>query len=104
MNPRTFAASSIALASAAGLLTQGLSYALVYPARAQGSKLVVVLSLVAGGLLTAFAGFLSIHARRRSSLESERFLALIGIVLSAFLLFLIAFGFGIPSLVHTLRD
>jgi hypothetical protein len=104
MNPRISAASSIVLASVAGLFTQGLSYALVYPARAQGSKLIIVLSLVAGGVLTAFAGLLSIQARRRANVESERFLALVGLVLSAFFLFLIAFGFGIPSLVHALRD
>ena len=104
MNSRSWAASAIALAGAAAPFTQAVGYALVHPARAQGSKLFVVLSLLAGGLLTAVAGWLSLHARRRSSVDSERFLALIGLALSAFFLFVIAFGFGIPSLVHGLRD
>jgi uncharacterized membrane protein (UPF0182 family) len=82
----------------AALGTQVLSYGLVYPAGNQGSKLPLVLALINGALLAAVAAWLSVRAHRRATLESERFLALLGIVLSCFFLFVVVVGFGVPDL------
>jgi hypothetical protein len=88
----------------AALGSQVLSYGLVYPAAEGGSKLPLALSLLAGALLAALAGGLSLRAHRQAVLHSERFLALLGIVLSCFFLFVVVVGFGLPDLFLGTKD
>ena len=104
MNQRANAFSAIVLGSVAALGALTASYGLVYPARAHGSKLPLGLALLAGALSACLAGWLALAAHRRATRESERFLALLGMILSAFFLFVIVFGFGIPDLVLQARD
>jgi hypothetical protein len=88
----------------AALGSQVLSYGLVYPAAARASKVPLVLALLAGVLLAAFAAGLSLRAHRQAVLRSERFLALLGLVLSCFFLFVVVVGFGLPDLFLGTKD
>ncbi len=104
MNPRSLSFWSLTLSSGAVLGALAASYGLVYPARGQHSKLLLALALLAGAFAACVAGWLSLAARRRAAHESERFLALLGLVLSGFFLFVIVFGFGIPNLLLEAHD
>jgi hypothetical protein len=102
MRGRAFLALVIGALAALG--TQVTSYGLVYPAADRGTKLPLVLALVAGVLLAAFAACLSLRAHRRATLASERFLALLGLVLSCFFLFVVVVGFGVPEIFVGTKD
>jgi hypothetical protein len=104
MSPRSLAFSSLTLGSVAALAALGASYGLVYPARAHHSKVPLALALAVGSLAACLAGWLSLTAHRRARQESERFLALLSLVLSGFFLFVIVIGFGIPDLILEARD
>jgi hypothetical protein len=104
MSQRSQAFLSVIVGSLATLGALTASYGLVYPARAQQSKVPLCLALLAGAIVACSAGWLALTAHRRARRESERFLALLGVVLSAFFLFVIIFGFGIPDLVLQARD
>ncbi len=99
MNQRSLGFSSLVLGSLSALGALTASYGLVYPARGQHSKLPLWLALLGGALAACLAGGLSLAAQRRAAHESERFLALLGLVLSAFFLFIVVFGFGIPDVI-----
>ncbi len=99
MNQRSLGFVSIALGSLAALGALTASYGLVYPAHGQHTKLPLWLALLAGALVACLAGGLSLAAHRRASGQSERFVALLALVLSAFFLFIVVFGFGIPNIV-----
>lgn len=101
MRSRAFLA--IVLGAVAALGAQLLCYGLVYPARSQG-KWPILLSLLAGGLLASIAAWLSARAHGNATGKSERFLALLGVVLSAFFLFVVLVGYGIPNLFLGPRD
>ena len=98
MNSRSLGVSALVLGSAAALGALTTSYGLVYPARGQQNKAPLLLALVVGSVAACVAGLLSLAAHRRATQPSERFLAVLGLVLSAFFLFVIVFGFGIPDL------
>ncbi len=104
MNARSQASLALALGSFAALASQSLSYALVYPAAARGSKVPVVLALVFGAVTAALAVVLGWRALARSRLPSERFLSLLAVALSGFFLLLVVVGFGIPELVLSPKD
>jgi len=99
MTSRTTAFGALALAILAALGTLSLSYGLVYPAGAHQTKAPIALSILAGALTAAVAAWLSARAHRRAALDSERFVALLAGVISAFFLFFIVFGFAIPALI-----
>lgn len=103
MTPRSLAFSSLILSSAA-VLSATASYGLVYPARAYSSKWPLLLGLLIGSLATCLSGWLSLVAQRRAKHQSERFLAMLGMFLCSFFLFVILFGLGIPSLIHGTDD
>ena len=104
MNSRRLGFSSLALGSAAALGALTASYGLVYPARASHSKAPLSMALLVGAVAACLAGWLALAANRRATQPSERFLAMIGLVLSAFFLFVVVFGFGIPDLILETGD
>ena len=101
---RTVAFLAMILATLAALGSQCLSYGLVYPAAAHGSKLPLVLALLLGSLLASLAGYLSFQSLARARVPSERFVAILGLALSGFFLFVVIFGFGIPDCFVGLKD
>ena len=103
MSSKVASFGGLALACFAALGSQLLSYGLVYPAQSHG-KLLLVLALAAGVGLAALALGLSIGGLRRAVLPSERFVAVISIALSCYLLFVVLFGYGIPDLFLTSTD
>jgi hypothetical protein len=104
MKPRQSAFLALALATVAVLGSQVLSYGLVYPAKAEHSKLPLLLALSGGALAAIGAILLARLSLRRASLESERFIALLSLLLSAYLLFVVIAGFGIPELFLQAKD
>ena len=104
MSSRNSAFLALVIGTAATLCAQVLSYGLVYPAGARHSKSPLALALLGGALGVGFAAWLSFGAYRRASLPAERFLALLSLVLSAFFLFVVLAGFGIPDLMLGVRD
>jgi hypothetical protein len=56
------------------------------------------LALLGGVALCGIAVWLSIRALRGAAVHSVRFLALLSFALSAFFLFVVLVGFGIPNL------
>jgi len=99
MSSRTTAFCALTLAIVAALGSLSLSYGLVYPAGAQQTKAPIALSILAGALTAAVAGWLSARAHRSAALDSERFVAVLAGVISAFFLFVVVFGFAIPALI-----
>jgi hypothetical protein len=99
MTPRSTAFFALTVAIVAALGSLSLSYGLVYPSGAHHSKVPIALSILAGALTAAVAGWLSARAHRHAALDSERFVALLAGVISAFFLFVIVFGFAIPALI-----
>lgn len=104
MNSRVRAFGGLALSTLAVLGTLSLAYGLVYPSRAQGDKAPVVAALIGGALLTLVAGLLALVAYRRAAKESERFFALLALIVGAFFLFVVVCGFGLPALVLGVHD
>jgi CHASE3 domain sensor protein len=104
MNSRSLGFSSLILGSGAALGALTASYGLVYPARANHTKAPLAVALLVGAVAACFAGWLALSAHRRATQRSERFLAIVGLVLSAFFLFVVVFGFGIPDLVLETGD
>jgi hypothetical protein len=98
MTSRTMAFCGLVLGSAAALGAQALSYGLVYPAATYETKAPLAAAVLLGALTAMGAAGLCLRALRRSSEESERFFARLGIMLSCFFLFVILAGFGIPNL------
>ena len=104
MTTRTSVALALTLATAATLGTQVLMYGLVYPAGASGTKTPLGLAWCGGALLASMAAFVCWRALRRSRTDSERFVALLGLLVSGFFLFVVLAGFGIPNLWLNPRD
>jgi hypothetical protein len=104
MKPTVAAFLALALASITTLGAQVVSYGLVYPARAENSKFPLILALLSGTIATVCAIVLALVAFRRASLDSERFTALLSLLLGAFFLFVVVAGFGIPELFLEPRD
>ena len=104
MKPRNSALLALALAAVAALGSQVLSYGLVYPAKAQHTRLPVVFGLLSGGVATSCAIALAFLALRRSSLTSERFVARLSLLVGVFLLLVVVAGFGIPALFLEAKD
>lgn len=101
---RNRVAFALSLASAAVLGTQLLAYGLVYPAGAARTKTPIVLALLLGSLLAALAGGVSYRALRRAQGESERFTALLSLVISGFFLLVVVAGFGVPTVFLSPKD
>jgi hypothetical protein len=104
MTTRNSVALALTLAAMATLGTQTLMYGLVYPAGSWGTKKPLALALAGGAALAVFSAFVCWRALRRSQLPSERFVALLGLVLSGFFLFIVLFGFGIPNFFLSPKD
>lgn len=102
MRGRAFLALVVGALSALG--SQVTSYGLVYPAADRGTKLPLVLALVAGTLLAALAAWMSVRAHRRAVVPAERFLALLVLALSCFFLFVVVVGFGVPNIFVGTKD
>ena len=104
MMPHKATATAIALSTAAVLGSEVLSYALVYPARPHGTRLGLMLALIAGSAMAGLASLISWRALHRSSRSADRFFALLGFVISLFFLFVLVAGFGIPQLILSPKD
>ena len=84
--------------------TQLASYGLVYPAGARGNSALVVGALAIGAALVSVAVLLAFRALRRARGEAERFVGLLGLVLSGYLWLVVWVGFGLPALFLSPRD
>lgn len=104
MSSRNGAFLALCIATAAVLGSQTLSYGLVYPSQSAHSKVPVLLGTLCGVLSSAVAIWLSARAKREASGPSERFMALLSLVLGCFFLFVVVAGFGIPVLFLAVRD
>lgn len=104
MKPRRSALLALAVATVAGLGSQVLSYGLVYPAKAQHSRLPVLFGLLSGGVATTCAIALALLALRYSALKSERFVARLSLLVGVFFLLVVIAGFGIPVLFLEPKD
>jgi hypothetical protein len=103
MSSRFLAVGGLVLGAFAVLASQVLSYGLVYPARSHG-KFPLYLALFGGVALCAVAAWLARRALRGEALESVRFLALVSFAISAFFLFVVLVGYGIPNLLLSPLD
>jgi vacuolar-type H+-ATPase subunit I/STV1 len=97
MNTRPLALLGLVVAGSAVLGSLTSNYALVQLSARIGSRAPVILSTLLGAAGASFAAALSLRALRRSGVQSERFFALLGLVLSAFCLFVILVGYGLPQ-------
>jgi choline-glycine betaine transporter len=104
MNSRAISFGSLALATSAVLGALTLAYGLVYPSGAHDSKLPLAIAIVAGALCAQSAALLGFRTYRRARSEPDRFFALLVLATSAFFLFVVVFGFGIPALVLGVHD
>ena len=99
---RSFLALSLGVLAVLGTLT--LAYGLVYPSGTRNSKAPLAWALAGGVGCASFAVSLALAAHRRASKESERFFALLALILGAYFLFVMALGFGIPAFVLGVHD
>lgn len=104
MNSRTRSVSGLALGTFGVLGTLALAYGLVYPSSAHDEKAPIFAALVGGAVVTLLAALIALAAHRRAVKESERFFALLALILGAFFLFVVACGFGLPALVLGVHD
>ena len=104
MNPRAISFASLALSTLAVLGTLTLAYGLVYPSGAHETKLPLTWALFGGALLAQLAAAFAFRTYRLASSESERFFASLALATAAFCLFVLVFGFGIPTLVLGVHD
>jgi hypothetical protein len=101
MTPRNLAVTALFAGPLAAAIDLGLSYVLVYRARASGSELSLDLGTVFAAALSAIGIVLSrrVLEKREAVLESDRFLGVCGVALNAFFLLLVLAGFGVPKIV-----
>ena len=103
MTARSLNALALVLGPAAAAGSQLAGYALVHDAAARGGTWVLRLALVVGVIVAASGIAIAAHVlrRRRDVVESDRFVAVLAIVVDAFFLFVVLVGFGLPTfLVH----
>jgi hypothetical protein len=98
MNTRPLALLGLVLGISAVLGSLTLSYGLVHVSARVGTRTPLVLAVALGAAAAALAAVFSLRSARRSASESERFFALLSLVLSAFFLFVIVLGYGLPQL------
>lgn len=104
MNSRPRALGGLVLGTVAVLGTLSLAYGLVYPSGARGDKAPIAAAIVGGALAALLAVLLALFAHRGAVKESERFFALLALLVGAFFLFVVAFGFGLPAIVLGVHD
>ncbi|WP_394845998.1 hypothetical protein LZC95_00865 [Pendulispora brunnea] len=105
MSARKLALLSLAAGPLAALGGQLLDYGLVYVARDHGTKRALFLGTMAAAALAGAGLLLAQRVHRRASLSrADRFVALLGMVLNAFFLFVVVAGYGLPALLHRLAD
>ena len=104
MNPRAISFLALALGALAVLGSLTLAYGLVYPSGAHETKLPLVAGIAAGALGAQLAAAFALGTYRGARSEAERFFALLALATSAFFLFVVVFGFGIPALVLGVHD
>jgi ABC-type Co2+ transport system permease subunit len=100
MSPRATAMLAIFFGPLACAADQLFSYMLVYPAAASGDKTMLHVLTAIAAVIAATGVLVSYRILRRKTevFEVDRFLALFGIVMNAFFLAVVVFGFGIPKL------
>ena len=104
MKPRVSSFLTLSLGILTVLGTQVLAYGLVYPSGARDSKLPLACALVGGALCAQALTALGLRSYRLAGSESERFFALLAWSMTAFFLFVVVLGFGIPTWVLGLHD
>ena len=104
MNSRVRSVVALTLGASAVLGTLTLAYGLVYPSGSHFSKAPLAAAIAGGTGCALLALVLALAAHRRASKDSERFFALLAVVLGAYFVFVTALGFGIPALILGVRD
>jgi len=104
MKPRMSSFLALALGIFTILGTQMLAYGLVYPSGAHHTKLPIFCALLGGALSASSATALALRSHRLAGNDSERFFALLAWATTAFFLFVVVLGFGIPALVLGTHD
>lgn len=104
MKTSQYGLAALVVGTAAVLGTQVLSYGLVYPAANAHSRMPLWLALASGCSFGLLALLFALAAWRRANDKPQRFVALVGIAITGFFLFVIVFGFGIPTLVLNPQD
>lgn len=103
MTRTNLALTALAIGPLAVAADMAISYYLVYPAQASGSKLGLHVTTACCAVVAIVAIVLSRRALARDAREIDRFLAISGIAMNAFW-FLVILGFEVPKIIHHVSD